>query len=239
MKKSALAILIIISVSISLGAGIFLYYKKQIRYKNSNTTKNDISDFTRNAQLPSAPNNSLNQTSVSATTTAAVAAATAAKIDQNYLKSVQKAADNFNNVVKINADIGRLLLKAQQSLQESKTDELVDLASQIKNRNSGLSSAIVAFQGALDEWKALNVKLTDSGAKTGAADLINLGYEFSRSALQYSDIIGKILEGDSLIIWQLNLVRYNKEFQENAVKMADAQKNFADSFNNFKNLISS
>ncbi len=231
MKKLTIAVFVVILIFISLGAGIFLYYKKQTSY--------GVSDFVRNNQSPTALNNSLNQTNVLATTTAVVATTTiTAKIDQDYLKIVQKTANGFNNVVKINADIGQLLLKTQQSLEEAKTDELVNLVNKIKNRNSDLSPAIAALKSALDAWKTLNIKLVDSGVKTGASNLINLGYEFSQSASRYSDIIGKILEGDSMIIWQLNLVRYGKEFQENAVKMADAQKNFTESFNNFKNLIS-
>jgi len=224
MNKTRIIILIISLsfISFSLGASYFLYQ----RSRSSTADEVVKEDF----QVPIyKPQLSTSTASQKTTTTVA--------LSQDYLKIVQKTANDFNKISKVNSAIGQLLLKIQESLEEEETDEIPDLINQIKNQNLDLFKSILVFKDSISQWESANKPPVNEKAIAKAAELIAIGNNFSKSAENYSGTINNILKGNSLLEWQINFLKYNNQFKESVLEMSKNQKAFISSFNEFKNLI--
>jgi len=222
-------ILLSILISISMGIGYFVYKKNLLINK-------PIPEFEQNIiakELEALKSRTFNY-QVPTTNVKNQSSPTSSQIQQNQLKTIKQLNINpnylihYQNSINYLNQISNTLKNLQQTLVEIENSynnknylALPSLISKASDENSNFIKIVSDLKNSLNDWSTINQNTTDELIKSKTNQVIEIGFSYTQSSLDFSKSTDKILAYKG--IGDFN--KLSKEFQEAAQKMETDGKN--------------
>ncbi|MDP3052957.1 MAG: hypothetical protein Q8N22_03340 [bacterium] len=209
MKIILISLAIVVLIGLFAGLGYFLYHNNQPKEIGSKTNKPNPTLETLNYQIPSGGiDTSFSQIQPAEIASPSKQPTTPQKtspippqsvtvkpavISQNYINFYQDSINNLNKIPAAMSEIQKTLAALQEKYQNGDTNALLSLISLGVSQNAVLATDASNLKNSLDNWTLANSQTTDAAIKLKTDETIEAGKTFAQSALELSDILGKIL----------------------------------------------
>lgn len=198
MKIFFISLAVVALIGLSIGIGCFWYQKNYPSGKTAKETNWEALNYRIpfeeiKPQIPSIPATNTATSTVLKPSLPTTPNTKPPIISQNYLTYYQNSINNLNKISTAIIALQKTLLELGQKYESEGADVLPPIISKGINENTNLGKNISDFKNSLDNWSAANNQTTNAAIKTKTDQTIEGGKNFSQSASEFSDILGKIL----------------------------------------------